>query len=81
MEIFTSTETILAHWKLDLNTSGVWLVYTLISYTQHKSTGGKVPKSTTSTSKDSITIVYFILNAENKLYVNPARRYVLQPLL
>ena len=34
-------------------------------YTRHSLVGGKVPKcitSTTSTNKDTITIVYFILN-------------------
>jgi len=41
--------------------------------------GGKVPKCITSTTKDTIIIVYFIPIdkniAEYKVYVNPARWY------
>ena len=64
------------------------------SITDKSLVGGKVPKcitSTTSTTKDTIIIVYFIPIdkkniAEYKVYVNPARwyaglRYILPPLL
>ena len=52
--------------------------------------GGKVPKCITSTTKDTIIIVYFIPIDKNiakyKVYVNPARwyaglKYILQLLL
>ena len=46
-----------------------------IPYSDKSLVGGKVSKCTTSTTEDTIIIVYFIPIAEYKVYVNPARWY------